>query len=78
MDGKYKICQTIEDVKSAISSEDNSFDVHLESELPETSTSENYILGIDEAGRGPVLGKKKKVKITIAILMLNKNYHYII
>lgn len=52
----YKVCQNFSDVKSVISAENNSFDVRIESELPETSTTEKCMLGIDEAGRGPVLG----------------------
>jgi len=42
-----------------ISSENNSFDVCIESDLPETTKTEKCILGIDEAGRGPVLGMYK-------------------
>lgn len=56
MKSNYKVCKTISDVKSVISTEDNSFDVHIESELPEIMKTDKCILGIDEAGRGPVLG----------------------
>lgn len=57
MNSNYKVCKTISDVKSVISTEDNSFDVHIESEFPEIMKTEKCILGIDEAGRGPVLGE---------------------
>jgi len=68
MNSNFKVCHTISDVKSAISHENNSFDVHIESELPETMKTEKYILGIDEAGRGPVLGMyKKTIKIFATI-----------
>lgn len=63
MNNNYKVCHTIDDVKSAISSENNSFDVRIESDLPESTTTEKCILGIDEAGRGPVLGMYKKAII---------------
>lgn len=59
MNNNYKVCHTIFDVKSVISSENNSFDVCIESDLPETTKTEKCILGIDEAGRGPVLGMYK-------------------
>lgn len=58
MNDDYKICQTTVDVKSVLLNEDNSFDVRIESELPEVTKTEKCILGIDEAGRGPVLGMK--------------------
>lgn len=58
MESNYKVCKNINDVKSVIAIENNSFDVRIESELPVTATVEKYILGIDEAGRGPVLGNR--------------------
>lgn len=61
MNNNYKICQTILDVKSVLLNEDNSFDIRIESELPEVTKTEKCILGIDEAGRGPVLGMKTKI-----------------
>lgn len=67
MNGDYKVCRTISDVKSVISNESNSFDVHIESELPETTKTDKCILGIDEAGRGPVLGILKKKKTLVII-----------
>lgn len=56
MESNYKVCKSISDVKSVISTENNSFDVHVESELPKITMVEKCLLGIDEAGRGPVLG----------------------
>lgn len=56
MNSNYKVCQSISDVKSVLSTENNSFDIHIESEVSEIMKIEECILGIDEAGRGPVLG----------------------
>lgn len=66
MNGNYKVCQSVDDVKLAISTENNSFDVRIESELPEVTKTEKCILGIDEAGRGPVLGTKT-IKLSLSI-----------
>lgn len=66
MNSNYRVCHTISDVKSVISFENNSFDVRIESDVPETTKTEKCILGIDEAGRGPVLGMyKNKYKYVI-------------
>lgn len=56
MENNYKVCQNITDVKSVISDENNSFDVFIESDVSEIMRTDKCILGIDEAGRGPVLG----------------------
>ena len=40
--------------------EDNSQNLTLKSVIPETTLSEPCCVGIDEAGRGPVLGKKSQ------------------
>lgn len=59
MDDNYKVCENISDVKSVILNENNSFDVRIESKMSESMKTNKCILGIDEAGRGPVLGIHK-------------------
>lgn len=56
MNNNYKVCQNIADVKSVITDENNSFDIFIESDVSEIMKTDKCILGIDEAGRGPVLG----------------------
>lgn len=82
MECNYKVCRSIIDVKSVISTEDNSFDVRIESELPETTKIEKCILGIDEAGRGPVLGnihtnilRKCRTYICHLCVLIGSTYH---
>lgn len=51
---------SLDTLKSYIASKDNAKSFVYFSDIPEICKTEKCVLGVDEAGRGPVLGKTIK------------------
>lgn len=48
---------TLDTLKSYIATKDNAVSFVYFSDIPDICKTEKCVLGVDEAGRGPVLGK---------------------